>query len=64
MLHIGASSVREYAPVLRGCVRTIPAGEEHHIDSVECSRERRVVVEAALHNLDAAEPRGAGGVPY
>jgi hypothetical protein len=64
MVHIGASGVREHAPMLRYCVWTVPAREQHHVDSIECADERCVIVEAALHNLGATEPTGAGGLAH
>jgi hypothetical protein len=43
--------------VLRDSVRAVPAGKQHRVDSIHLASERRVVLEAPLHDLGARTAR-------
>ena len=53
--HAGPAGVVQHPAVLRGGVGAIPAGEQHRLDAFHRASERRVVLEAPLHDLGAGK---------
>ena len=56
MRHAGPAGVLQHPPMLRDGIGTVPSGEQHRLDAIQRASERRLVLEAALHDLDTRQP--------